>query len=113
MKNSGSQTLPLTKKEFLDSVLRIGPKVAAFDCDGTLWSGDAGERFFDWEINHGIVPAEVGRAMRARYLEYKAGKVPDVDYQQLKASLQDEAATLLAEIARLEAKPVDPRKPKS
>ena len=30
--------------------------------------------------------------------------MPDVDYQSLKASLQDEAATLLAEIARLEAK---------
>jgi HAD superfamily phosphoserine phosphatase-like hydrolase len=79
MKNPGSQTLPLTKKEFLDSVLRLGPKVAAFDCDGTLWSGDAGERFFDWEINHGVVPAEVGRAMRARYLEYKAGSVSEED----------------------------------
>ena len=30
--------------------------------------------------------------------------MPDVDYQSLKSSLQDEAATLLAEIARLEAK---------
>jgi hypothetical protein len=34
--------------------------------------------------------------------EYKAGKVPEVDYASLKSSLQDEAATLLAEIARLE-----------
>jgi hypothetical protein len=34
--------------------------------------------------------------------EYKAGKVPDADYASLKSSLQDEAATLLAEIARLE-----------
>ncbi len=32
--------------------------------------------------------------------------MPDVDYQSLKASLQDEAATLLAEIARLEARAV-------
>ena len=79
MKNPGSQTLPLTKKEFLDSVLRLGPKVAAFDCDGTLWSGDAGERFFDWEINHGVVSAEVGRAMRARYLQYKAGSESEED----------------------------------
>ena len=30
--------------------------------------------------------------------------MPESDYQSLKASLQDEAATLLAEIARLEAK---------
>ena len=37
--------------------------------------------------------------------EYKAGKVPDGDYASLKSSLQDEAATLLAEIARLENNP--------
>src|ERR1700740_2304899 len=42
--------------------------------------------------------------LRDLNFEYKAGKVPDADYQSMKASLQDEAATLLAEIARLEAK---------
>ena len=42
--------------------------------------------------------------LRDLNFEYKAGKVPDADYQSLKASLHDEAATLLAEIARLEAK---------
>ena len=42
--------------------------------------------------------------LRDLNFEYKAGKMPDVDYQSLKTSLQDEAATLLAEIARLEAK---------
>jgi hypothetical protein len=41
--------------------------------------------------------------LRDLNFEYKAGKVPDADYLSLKASLQDEAATLLAEIARLEA----------
>ncbi len=44
--------------------------------------------------------------LRDLNFEYKAGKVPDIDYQQLKSSLQDEAATLLAEIARLEAQAV-------
>ena len=44
--------------------------------------------------------------LRDLNFEYKSGKVPDEDYQPLKASLQDEAAALLAEIARLEAKPV-------
>jgi len=62
---------------FLDSVLRLRPSVAAFDCDGTLWSGDAGETFFDWEIKKGIVSAEIGRSMRARYADYKAGKVSE------------------------------------
>ena len=40
--------------------------------------------------------------LRDLNFEYKAGKVPDADYASLKSSLQDEAATLLAEIARLE-----------
>ena len=35
--------------------------------------------------------------LRDLNFEYKAGKLPDADYQQLKSSLQDEAATLLAE----------------
>src|SRR6202046_2500736 len=41
--------------------------------------------------------------LRDLNFEYRAGKIPDVDYESLKTSLQDEAATLLAEIARLEA----------
>src|SRR6202162_3390236 len=40
--------------------------------------------------------------LRDLNFEYKAGKVPDADYASLKSSLQDEAATLLAEITRLE-----------
>jgi phosphoserine phosphatase len=67
----------LTSQQFVESVLELKPQVAAFDCDGTLWSGDAGETFFDWEIKQGIVSAQIGNAMRARYLEYKAGKVSE------------------------------------
>jgi hypothetical protein len=48
--------------------------------------------------------------LRDLNFEYRAGKVPDIDYQQLKSSLEEEAATLLAEIARLEAKASAPRK---
>ena len=51
--------------------------------------------------------------LRDLNFEYKAGKVPDVDYQNLKSSLEDEAAALLAEIARLEAKASTPRKARS
>jgi len=75
MKIRGAQTPNPAKNDFLESVLRLAPQVAAFDCDGTLWSGDAGETFFDWEIRNGVVPAEVGHAMRARYAEYKGGRV--------------------------------------
>jgi phosphoserine phosphatase len=79
METSGTQAQHLTRQEFLESVLRLEPRVAAFDCDGTLWSGDAGERFFDWEIKQGVVPAEIGQAMRARHAEYKAGRVSEDD----------------------------------
>src|SRR5258708_7300488 len=77
METSRAQELHPTKREFVESVLHLAPRVAAFDCDGTLWSGDAGERFFDWEIKRGLVAAEVAQAMRARYVEYKAGKVSE------------------------------------
>lgn len=43
--------------------------------------------------------------LRDLNFEYKAGKIPDADFASLKSSLQDEAATLLAEIARLEKNP--------
>ena len=42
--------------------------------------------------------------LRDLNFEYRAGKIPDADYQSLKTSLQDEAATLLAEIGRLKVK---------
>lgn len=43
--------------------------------------------------------------LRDLNFEYKAGKLPDADYASLKSSLQDEAATILAEISRLENNP--------
>jgi len=43
--------------------------------------------------------------LRDLNFEYKAGKVPDADYASLKSSLQDEAATILAEITQLENNP--------
>lgn len=63
----------------IDSILRLGPTLAVFDCDGTLWSGDAGERFFDWELTHGVLPEDVVRWARARYADYKLGKVSEDD----------------------------------
>jgi hypothetical protein len=48
--------------------------------------------------------------LRDLNFEYRAGKVPDADYQSLKSSLQDEAAALLAEIARLEAGPASQKR---
>jgi len=61
----------------IESVLRLSPRLAVFDCDGTLWSGDAGEGFFDWELKRGVVSDEVVRWARARYDQYKKGKVTE------------------------------------
>jgi hypothetical protein len=44
--------------------------------------------------------------LRDLNFEYRAGKLPEADYASLRANLQDEAATLLAEIARLESNPI-------
>jgi len=64
---------------FIESVLRLQPRLAVFDCDGTLWAGDAGERFFDWELRRGVLSDDVARWARARYADYKAGKVSEDD----------------------------------
>jgi phosphoserine phosphatase len=79
MEIADAQKQNLGKLEFIESVLRLSPRVAAFDCDGTLWSSDAGETFLDWEIRRGIVSDAIGRAMRIRYADYKAGKVSEDD----------------------------------
>jgi outer membrane protein TolC len=40
--------------------------------------------------------------LRDLNFEYKAGKVPDADYQSMRTSLEEEAAAIMAEIAQLE-----------
>jgi HAD superfamily phosphoserine phosphatase-like hydrolase len=63
--------------EFVKSVLSLKPLSAAFDCDGTLWSGDAGEGFFSWELEQRLVPDEIARWANPRYADYKAGQVAE------------------------------------
>ena len=46
--------------------------------------------------------------LRDLNFEYKAGKVPDADYQSLLTSLEEEAAAVMAEIARLEQAAITP-----
>ena len=65
------------QSEFIATVLDLKPRIAAFDCDGTLWSGDAGEGFFSWELEQGLVPDEIARWARPRYADYRAGNVPE------------------------------------
>ncbi len=48
--------------------------------------------------------------LRDLNFEYKAGKFPAADYHQMRASLEEEAAQILAEIAFLENSPKSQRK---
>ena len=71
------ETTSSAGQKFADSVLALHPRVAVFDCDGTLWSGDSGADFFYWEIERGMLPEEVAQWATARYADYKAGKVDE------------------------------------
>jgi len=63
--------------QFVQSVIELNSKLAVFDCDGTLWSGDAGADFFYWEIKRGLIPREVVEWAVPRYEAYKSGDVAE------------------------------------
>lgn len=93
--------LPERAAAFVESVLVLKLKIAVFDCDGTLWAPDAGERFLDWELRHGLLAPEVAGWVRVRYADYKAGNVPeDVmcgEMVTIHAGLRDEVVERAAE----------------
>ena len=72
-------TTPSKAADFVKSVLQLKPRLAVFDCDGTLWAGDAGEGFFNWELSRGLVSDDIVRWARARHADYLAGKVSEDD----------------------------------
>lgn len=61
----------------LDSVLALRPRVAAFDCDGTLWDADSGMEFFYWIIAQGLVDKNTAARALPRYDQYRAGRVDE------------------------------------
>jgi len=71
-------TLAESAQRFVDRVLALSPKLAVFDCDGTLWLGDAGADFFYFEIERGLVTPEVAKWALARYDGYVAGTVDEL-----------------------------------
>lgn len=66
-----------SSSDFIASILALKPRLAVFDCDGTLWSGDGGQDFFYWEIAQKLVPTEVVRWALPRYADYREGKVDE------------------------------------
>ena len=63
--------------DFIASILALKPRLAVFDCDGTLWSGDGGQDFFYWEIAQRLIPDNVVRWAVPRYADYREGKVDE------------------------------------
>lgn len=66
-----------TPAEFERSVLSQSPSIVVFDCDGTLWSGDAGYGFMVWSIDTGLVSRSASDWIDARYRLYLTGDVSE------------------------------------
>jgi phosphoserine phosphatase len=69
----------LTTSEFHARVHALSPKIAVFDCDGTLWSGDAGTAFMHWTIDTALISPEQIVWINACFEGYKHGNVSEYD----------------------------------
>ena len=68
----------LSTPEFFEQVHRLSPRIAVFDCDGTLWSGDAGSSFMRWSMESGLVSRETADRIDERYRGYGRGEVSEL-----------------------------------
>ncbi len=53
--------------------------IAVVDCDGTLWSGDAGSGFMHWSIAKGLLSPDAIAWINGKYQGYLAGHVSELD----------------------------------
>jgi phosphoserine phosphatase len=83
-----------TAGEFEQLVLDSNPKVAVFDCDGTLWSGDAGYEFMIWSLEQGLVSRSTSDWIDTRHRAYRSGQVSELvicgEMVQMYAGLRDQ-----------------------
>src|SRR5208282_5368679 len=68
-----------TFQEFERLVLDGDPRVAVFDCDGTLWGGDAGFGFMLWSLEQGLVSRSTSDWIDTRHRAYRQGHVSEVE----------------------------------
>lgn len=73
-----SSVRTLSTPELFEQVHSLGPRTAVFDCDGTLWSGDAGSTFMRWSIESGLVARETADGIDERYRAYLRGEVSEL-----------------------------------
>lgn len=82
-----------TPTEFEHAVLSLSPSIAVFDCDGTLWSGDAGYGFMIWSMETGLVSRNASDWIDSRYRQYLAKEVSEAEMcgemVQIYAGLQE------------------------
>jgi len=69
----------LSTAEVRIAVRDLAPRIAVFDCDGTLWSGDAGSGFMRWTVDRQVLSPAAIAALDARYQGYLAGQVSEVE----------------------------------
>jgi phosphoserine phosphatase len=69
----------LTPEVFHQAVLNLDPKIAVFDCDGTLWSGDAGSGFMHWTLETGLVSRNTADWIDAKYRGYLRGEIKELE----------------------------------
>lgn len=69
--------LRLSDEELRRAVLHPASRVAVFDCDGTLWSGDAGLGFMTWSIEAGLLSRNASDWIDARHRLYRQGHVSE------------------------------------
>jgi phosphoserine phosphatase len=67
----------LSDTDFLNTALALNPRVAVFDCDGTLWRGDAGHGFMVWSLEQGLVSRNASDWIDSRYRLYLSGEVSE------------------------------------
>ena len=83
-----------TAEEFERLVFQARPRVAVFDCDGTLWGGDAGYGFLAWSLEQGLVSRSTSDWIDTRYRAYRAGNVSEEsicgEMVQIYAGLRDQ-----------------------
>jgi phosphoserine phosphatase len=81
-------------EEFRRAALSPPPRVAVFDCDGTLWDGDAGLGFMTWSMEAGVLSRDVSDWIDARHRLYRQGEVSELqicgEMVQVYAGLRDE-----------------------
>lgn len=68
----------LTPLQFEAEVLAAQPRTAVFDCDGTLWTGDAGIGFMTWTMDVGLLSRNASDWIDSRHRLYRQGEVSEL-----------------------------------